>query len=117
MLHVRGPCCVKRLLVKRLASLPSVVQEVDVALLQALSGLTQSSLLYAKLAELTGHRTKALCLLLANAKLLPCQRANALAQLLELLALLTVNASGRLRSLISCLRILQQQVRDVLVDR
>ena len=77
-MQLRGPLSVECLLVERLPRLAGVVQKVDVALLQPLRSLAKCSLLHAELAELAGHCAKALGLLLANAKLLPGQTANAL---------------------------------------
>jgi hypothetical protein len=85
-------------------------------LLHPLSGLAKSCLLHTELTKLTGHRAKALGLLLANAKLLASQTADALTKLLELLALLAKDASGRLGCLVARLGLLHQQVGDVLVD-
>jgi hypothetical protein len=96
--------------------LAGVVQEVDVALLQRLSRLAKSALLHTKLSQLPCHRAKALSLLLANAKLLRGQLANALGHALELLTLLAVDACGSLSRLVARLRLLHQQVGDVLVD-
>jgi len=78
--------------------------------------LAQRALLHAQLAKLSGQRAKALGLLLANAKLLPSQLADALAKTLELLRLLAVNACSRLSGLIACLALLHHQVGNVLVD-
>ena len=117
LLQFVGPCGVQSLLVEGLLRLPSVVQEVDVALLQGLSCLAQCTLLHAKLAELTAQRAEALGLLLANAVLLRGQLANALAQPLELLCLLAVDACCCLSSLVARLALLHHQVGDVLVDR
>ena len=116
-MHLRGPLSVDRLLVERLLCLASVVQEVDVALLQCLSRLAQSALLHAELSQLPGQRAKALGLLLSNAKLLCGQLADALTKTLKLLPLLAVQAACSLSGLVARLRLLHQQVGDVLVDR
>ena len=116
LLQLAGALRIQRLLVECLLRLADVVQEVDVALLQRLSGLTQSTLLHAELAQLAAKSAEALSLLLANAKLLRGQRANALAKTLELLGLLAVNACCGLSGLVARLSLLHHQVGDVLVD-
>ena len=78
LLQLVGALRIQCLLVKRLLRLPGVVQEVDIALVEGLSRLTNCPLLYTDLPKLTAQCAQALCLLLANAVLLRGQLTNAL---------------------------------------
>lgn len=89
LLHLCGAQSVQFGLRLALFLCAQVVQEVDILLAGCLSLLAKSSLLHAQIACLSAQSAQSLCHVLAHAKLLSCQVADALSQLLLQLRLLT----------------------------
>lgn len=105
---------IEHLLVERLLRLADVVQEVDVALLQPLSRLAEGTLLHPNLPKLGTQLTEARGLLLSNAELLRSKLPDSLSEALELLSLLAVDVGNLAAHRAVLLRLLAQEVGDVL---
>lgn len=116
LLELRRTLRVERLLIECLLRLTDVVQEVDIALVERLRRLAKSALLDAELTQLATKCTQTLRDVLADAKLLTSQRANALANVLERTGLLAVDAGSGLRDVGTLPSLRCQEVGDVLLN-